>query len=170
MTEASAACARAIALANSTSGDDVIEFDPGFFGVHRDIDLASPLPTIFSGRGALTIAGPGAANLTVNAGNAFRVLESAAPALNLSEFTITGGLASYSDGGGLKASGIVDVGRYGRDREYSDGLQWRLRRDGRRGRHGRWRVLGGPKYHDLREHGLDEWWGSWVRLRRLPRR
>jgi Calx-beta domain/Bacterial Ig-like domain len=45
--------------------------------------------------------------LTVNAGNAFRVLDSAAPRLNLSGFTITGGKAIDSDGGGLRASGNV---------------------------------------------------------------
>jgi hypothetical protein len=99
----------AITLANSSPDDDVIDFDPGFFSTHRDIDLASPLPAILYGRGGLTIAGPGAANLTVNAGSSFRVLESATPTLNLSGFTITGGLASYSDGGGLKASGIVTL-------------------------------------------------------------
>jgi hypothetical protein len=99
----------AITLANESPDDDVIEFDSGFFSVHRDINLASALPAILYGRGGLTIAGPGAANLTVDGGNAFRVLESNTPTLNLSGFTITGGLASYSDGGGLKASGIVTL-------------------------------------------------------------
>ncbi len=99
----------AIALANATPDDDVIEFDSAFFGTHRDIDLATALPTIPASGGALAIVGPGAANLTVDAGNAFRVLDSDSPNLTLTGFTITGGFASSGNGGGLRASRQVTL-------------------------------------------------------------
>ena len=57
----------------------------------------------------MTITGPGAAYLTVDAGGNFRVLDSEAPTLNLSGFTITGGRVNNDNGGGLRAGGIVTL-------------------------------------------------------------
>ncbi len=105
-----------ISIANSTSQDDVIGFDPTIFGTPQVIDLVSKLPQISATGGALTIDGPGAANLTVDGGGQFRVLDSRSPFLTLSGFTITGGVADDSIGlpngefgGGIRASGNVTL-------------------------------------------------------------
>jgi parallel beta-helix repeat protein len=95
----------AIDLANLDPGDDEIIFDQTFFSTPRTINLASPLPAIPANSGALTITGPGVANLKVDAGGHFRVLDSAAPKLTLSGFEISGGTATNDLGGGLLTSG-----------------------------------------------------------------
>src|SRR5262245_38200834 len=59
----------ALTLANATVANDIINFDPTFFSTPRTIALATVLPTISQD---LSIVGPGASNLTINGGNAFR--------------------------------------------------------------------------------------------------
>jgi hypothetical protein len=88
---------------------DTISFDPGFFGSPQTISLLSALPTITAEGGELTIAGPGVDKLTVDAGGAFRVFDSASNHLTLSGFTVTGGLAANSNGGGLRVAGFATV-------------------------------------------------------------
>jgi hypothetical protein len=106
----------AMTWANLDPNDDEIRFDPTVFGTHQDINLASPLPQIAALGGGLTITGPGVEDLTLNGGGQFRVLDSLAPTLTLSGFTITGGLADDTAGkpngefgGGLRAGGIVTL-------------------------------------------------------------
>ena len=65
---------------------------PNVLQYPTDINLASPLPTIPSTSGNLTITGPGVANLKVDAGGQFRVFDSTAPELTLSNFEVAGGL------------------------------------------------------------------------------
>jgi hypothetical protein len=88
---------------------DTITFDPTVFNTPQTIVLLSPLPTIPTDGGDLTITGPGASLLTVDAGSQFRVLDSQAPNLTLSGFAVTGGLATADIGGGLKSTGSVTL-------------------------------------------------------------
>ena len=106
----------ALTLANSSTADDAITFDPTFFSAPRTIALATALPTLSATGGALSIAGPGTANLKVDGGGNVRVLDSNAPTLNLSGFTVTGGLAktlttdlTNEFGGGFRAGGLVTL-------------------------------------------------------------
>jgi parallel beta-helix repeat protein len=106
----------AITFANISPLDDVITFDPAFFSTPQTIALQSPLPTLLANAGNVAIVGTTPANVIVDAGGAFRVLDSKAPSLSLSGFTITGGLAADPTGapngefgGGLRASGSVTL-------------------------------------------------------------
>lgn len=56
----------AITLANTLPGHNAIAFDLGVFGTQQTISIASQLPTISQ---ALTISGPGANLLTIDAGD-----------------------------------------------------------------------------------------------------
>lgn len=86
------------------------------FAVTGTITLASPLPPI---RVPLSIAGPGAANLTLSGADAWRVLfvDAAGASVTISDLDIAQGLARggnggdgfYGGGGGLGAGGGVFV-------------------------------------------------------------
>ena len=56
----------AVNFANTTLGADTLTFDMSIFGTQQSIELASQLPTIVD---AVTITGPGANLLTLDAGN-----------------------------------------------------------------------------------------------------
>jgi len=103
----------AIALAGSTLGDDEIIFDPALFtSGPRTINLSATL-AIGSGGGGVSIVGPGASDLILDGGDAFRVIDSSAPTLELSGFTVTNGLAAGAVprdfGGGIRARGFVTL-------------------------------------------------------------
>jgi Calx-beta domain/Bacterial Ig-like domain len=102
----------AITSANATALSDSIAFSPTFFNVPRTISLLSVLPQFGVAGGVLAINGPGATMLTVkrDAGAAtnFGILNSLAPILNLSGFTVSGGNIT-GDGGGLLASNLVTI-------------------------------------------------------------
>ena len=100
----------AIALANSDVAFDTIAFDPGVFDTETTITIASQLPTITD---ALTITGPGANLLTIDAqgggdnvldGDGFRIFEvsdgdsSNLVDVSISGLTLTGGDHSSSGG------------------------------------------------------------------------
>ncbi|HVK08983.1 MAG TPA: Calx-beta domain-containing protein, partial [Gemmataceae bacterium] len=85
---------------------NAVVFDPAFFGATpRTISLLTPLPVITAAGGPLTVPGPGADLLTIQrdptAPN-FGVIHSQAPEFNLSDVTITGGVAENAIGGGLR--------------------------------------------------------------------
>lgn len=100
----------ALLLANAAPQDDVIQFEPSFFSTPQTVHLLSPLPAIAANGGALVITGPGAKNLTIDAGGQFRVFTSDAPDLTLSGMTVKGGLATNDLGGGLLTTGhtVID--------------------------------------------------------------
>ena len=105
----------AIASSNDTAGADTITFDPSVFSSAQTIDLTSELPTITDD---VTITGPGADLLTIDAGNGtdgvfdtgdgFRILsiddddENNLIDVELSGLTISGG-----DQGGFMAGGGI---------------------------------------------------------------
>ena len=96
----------AIQEANALSGADTITFDPSVFSVPQTITLGSALPSIAQD---LTIAGPGANVLTVDAnqtGSVFRI-DSGVKTTTMSDLTITGGKAGASAGGGIYDLGAL---------------------------------------------------------------
>jgi predicted outer membrane repeat protein len=104
----------AVTAANATATADTITFDPAVFGTPQTIDLLTALPMFVAGGGAVTVAGPGQANLTVRrAAGApdFRIFDSVAPALTLSDLTVRGGRAGTGAGGGLQSRGQVVLDR-----------------------------------------------------------
>jgi hypothetical protein len=99
----------AILQANATPEADQIVFDTtGTFATAQTITLTGSLPTITLDGGGLTITGPGRDNLTLDGASAFQVLNSNAPTLTLSGFTITHG-DSATSGGGVQASGFLTL-------------------------------------------------------------
>jgi CSLREA domain-containing protein len=77
------------------------------FGVTGTITLGSNLPSISE---AVTIDGPGAANLTVSGGGAVRVLEvSGGTTLNLEGVTVANGSAGSPGGGGILNNGTLTI-------------------------------------------------------------
>lgn len=102
----------AIRLANVSTGDDTITFSPDLFNAAQTIHLNSQLPTISDD---LTIDGPGAGLLTIDAGggndgtigNGFRILHiddgdsGNHIDVAISGFTVTGGDVGGSSGGGI---------------------------------------------------------------------
>jgi hypothetical protein len=88
----------AMTQANATPGADTINFDPTFFGTARTITLASILPYITDD---LTITGPGANLLTVNAAGVGRLFRQDASNLSIAGLTLTGGMTTTSFGGAI---------------------------------------------------------------------
>ena len=76
------------------------------------IVLTSPLPPI---RSALTIAGPGAANLAISGANAYRVLfvDAAGATVNISDLDIADGYAKGGNGGNGRFAGGGGLGAGG---------------------------------------------------------
>jgi subtilisin-like proprotein convertase family protein len=101
----------ALTLANSTSIDDLILFDPTVFATPQTISLLTALPPIAAGGGGLTIDGPGSDLLTVrrspSATANFRILETTSPALILSGMRLTGGNTGTGAGIWEGAGGAV---------------------------------------------------------------
>jgi len=101
----------AVIAATASGVADAIAFSPTFFNVPRTISLLTALPTFATAGGPLTINGPGSTVLTVrrNPGAAnFRVLDSTAPTLTLSGFTVSGGNVA-GNGAGLQTAGIITL-------------------------------------------------------------
>ncbi len=92
----------AIMEANATPGADTIVFDPNAFSVSQTITLNSSLPTIVRD---LTLIGPGASVLTVDANQKGSVFSISNGATAISDLTITGGKAHQ--GGGIYAHGTL---------------------------------------------------------------
>lgn len=96
----------AIQEANALSGADTIVFDPSAFSVPKTITLGSALPAIAQD---LTITGPGANVLTVDAnqtGSVFRIA-SGVSTTTMSDLTMTGGKAGASSGGGIHSQATL---------------------------------------------------------------
>lgn len=89
-------------LINAASSGDTITFAPG---------LASPIDLSTSGEIAinkdLTIAGPGARNLTISGNNLSRVFNNISASTKIGGVTISGG--SATDGGAILNSGNLDL-------------------------------------------------------------
>src|SRR5215831_10927273 len=104
----------AINAANSTAGDDIInfEFSPLDFGCSAGrctINLTSPLPDLSTN---INIIGPGADQLTVrrNTGGNYRIFNVTAGTVTFSGLTIRDGLLTSSGGGGISnVQGIVFI-------------------------------------------------------------
>ncbi|MBS1793092.1 MAG: carboxypeptidase regulatory-like domain-containing protein [Acidobacteria bacterium] len=98
----------AIERTNATPGADTISFDPTVFATPQTTTLGNS-PLVVENNGGLTINGPGANLLTLDANNqsSVMVLKSGGT-LNVSGFTFTGGNAIYANalsGGGLLNEG-----------------------------------------------------------------
>ncbi|MFO1440531.1 MAG: IPT/TIG domain-containing protein [Verrucomicrobiaceae bacterium] len=95
----------AITQANGNgTGNDVIDFSGA--GASGTITLASPLPQV---TGSLTITGPGADVLTINANSTGRLfdLASGAGAVSISGLTLTGGRVTGHGGAILNAANLT---------------------------------------------------------------
>ncbi|TWT40170.1 hypothetical protein Pla111_34340 [Botrimarina hoheduenensis] len=113
----------AIELANAIPGADTITFDPAVFGTEQTISIGSQLPAITEG---LTIEGPGADLLTIDAGlggdgtvngNGYRHFEvddlsgSTTIDVNLRGVTLTGGDVTTGGGGAIRSLENLTVER-----------------------------------------------------------
>jgi parallel beta-helix repeat protein len=98
----------AVTVAN-VAGGGTITFDPTVFAAHQTITLTSG-PLELSAKGGLeSIAGP-AAGVTIDAAGKSRVfLVDQGVTASLSALTITGGLASATNGGGLENAGTITL-------------------------------------------------------------
>lgn len=92
---------QAILDANAAPGADVIQITA--VGI---INLLSPLPIIGE---ETSIQGPGAAQLAVDGGNSFRVLESTAVTLTIADLTIQNGRPASGEGGGVRSLGPLTL-------------------------------------------------------------
>jgi fibronectin-binding autotransporter adhesin len=97
----------AITQATATQGNNTVTFDPTVFNVPRTITLTAGQLSLTDDNpsGAVTVAGPGANLLTVNANHTSRVFNQQAGNAALSGLTITGGSAGTSGGGLYSLSG-----------------------------------------------------------------
>ncbi len=92
---------QAILNANATAGGDVIEIT-----AVGTIQLLSALPIINE---AVTIQGPGMAQLAVAGGSGFRVFESTAVPLTVSDLTVQQGAPTSDTGGGIRSLGTLTL-------------------------------------------------------------
>lgn len=98
----------AIAAANASVGNDVIEFDQTVFAGTKTITLAGTQLSI-ANSGALYINGTGAARLSISGNNASRVFNVASGAnVTLNNLTVTGG--RVATGNSTQGGGIFNVG------------------------------------------------------------
>ena len=90
---------QALAFAIADPAANTITFDPVFFNTPRTITVETILPQITAAGGALTITGPGSANLTLrrdpaappNPAHHIRIRDSTTTSLNISGIRIAGG-------------------------------------------------------------------------------
>lgn len=95
---------KAVTDANANAGADVIDFQAGLTGA---ITLTTGELAITD---ALTISGPGAANLTISGNNASRVFNVASGVnASISGLTISNGNAVGDDGGGIYNGGTLTI-------------------------------------------------------------
>ena len=102
----------AIDQSNTSGGADTISFDANFFSTPRTIQLGSALPTV---TGPLTINGPGADRLTIDAQGGSRIfrVDDALPAAStvvLADMTLTGGNVT-GFGGAILSTEVLTVRR-----------------------------------------------------------
>jgi CSLREA domain-containing protein len=100
----------AVATANATSADDVIEFESSVFSTRRIIAL-SGTQLVLANNGSLTINGTGADRLLISGDNlsrAFIVNYQAVIAINRLSIT-NGNAGASSDGGALHNSGLTTM-------------------------------------------------------------
>ena len=91
--------ARAITLANATSGADTITFDPTVFASAQTITLTSALPAISDD---LTITGPGATLATISGNDLYELFYiNFGKSLSISGLTLAHGRAASGSGGGI---------------------------------------------------------------------
>jgi RTX calcium-binding nonapeptide repeat (4 copies) len=92
----------AITQATLTPGNNTVAFDPTVFDVPRTITLTAGMLAVGNESGSVTVAGPGANLLTVNANHASRVFDiNSESSVTLTGATITGGSAGSGKGGGV---------------------------------------------------------------------
>src|SRR5215207_6828909 len=103
----------AIAQAALLGSDDVITFDPNVFdaaGSPHTITLLDGALAVPSGGGQITIDGPGASVLTIDADDASRVFEvPAAAKLIVRDLTLTGGSVTDGAGGAILNDGTLTL-------------------------------------------------------------
>lgn len=92
---------QAILNANAAAGADVIEIT-----AVGTIQLLSALPVINE---AVTIQGPGMAQLAVAGGSGFRVFESTAVPLTITDLTVQNGAPASDTGGGIRSLGTLTL-------------------------------------------------------------
>lgn len=92
---------QAILDANATAGPDVIQIT-----AVGTLQLLSALPIINE---AVTIQGPGMTELAVVGGSGFRVLESTAVPLSVSDLTVQNGAPTSDTGGGIRSLGTLTL-------------------------------------------------------------
>jgi predicted outer membrane repeat protein len=92
---------QAILNANATAGADVIQIT-----AVGTLQLLSALPIIDE---ALTIQGPGMAQLAVAGGSGFRVFESTAVPLTVTDLTVQNGAPASDTGGGIRSLGTLTL-------------------------------------------------------------
>lgn len=92
---------QAILNANASAGPDVIQMT-----AVGTIQLLSALPIINE---AVTIQGPGMDQLAVSGGSGFRVLESTAVPLSVSDLTVQNGAPVSDTGGGIRSLGTLTL-------------------------------------------------------------
>ena len=94
----------AIAVANGTVANDIIEFDATLFGAAQTITLGGTTLTI-ANNGTLTINGTGASVLTVSGNNVSQVfLVNSGATAEISGLTVTAGRNTGGNGGGIVAN------------------------------------------------------------------
>jgi len=97
----------AVGQANSTGGDQTIDFDPTVFATPQMITLSGTQLELTDTTGTETITGP-AAGVTVDGGGLSRVFQvDGLVTASISGLTISGGNAGYYNGGGLFNSGTL---------------------------------------------------------------
>ncbi len=114
----------AIAYADSLGGSRTITFAPAVFGTAQTIALnGTQLPTITDP--SLTITGPGASLLTIDAQHNSRIFAvNSGAALSLSGLTLANGSAAGDNGGAIINSGSLALSNctlYGNSAEYRGG-------------------------------------------------
>jgi CSLREA domain-containing protein len=92
----------AVALANVSATEDVIQFDPSVFNTSQTIALGTILPLTDAGT---TITGPGSALLTIAIANPLRAFDVTGINSAISNLTIDGGGIAIRNGGSLTLSG-----------------------------------------------------------------
>ena len=97
----------ALFLANRSSADDTINFDPAIFNTPQEIQITTSEQFVITNNGALTISGPGANLLSINGLNTVRVFNITGGTASISGLTIRNGLAG--GGGGIRNLGNLTV-------------------------------------------------------------
>jgi CSLREA domain-containing protein len=114
----------AIAYADALGGNETVSFDPALFGTAQTMTLnGTQLPLISDPN--LTIAGPGADLLTIDAQHNSRIFTiNSGAAASISGLTLANGTAVFDSGGAITNSGslaLSDCTLYGNSATYNGG-------------------------------------------------